>query len=193
MGSDVTNAGQVTVVTSTTTDTIEPESDGDYASATFAAAPWMTGGGSITVEWAHFPGSTTEAGGTLVAQTPPYVTLSPGSPFADPPSTVDRSADLTFSWTSDTAPSSGDLLGVYLDSGSIQVGCNFDVSAGSGVVPAAVLQALGAGPGSFDIHSKHSIGENLTAANGSTWAFSVNVDAFARTTYGVASGKVTLQ
>jgi hypothetical protein len=192
-GSDVTDAGQVTVVTSTTTAAIEPETDGDYATQTFDVAPWMAGGESITVAWAHFPGSTTQTGGTFVAGTPPYVTLSPGSPFADPTSTLDRTADLTFSWTSDTAPASTDLLGVYFDSGSTQVGCNFDASAGTGVVPAAALQTLGAGAGSFDIHSKRVTSENLTAGDGSTWSFGFNVDAYARTSYGVATGKVTFR
>jgi hypothetical protein len=192
-GSDVTTAGEVTFVTSTTTAALEPESDGDYATGTFDAAPWAAGGDSLTVEWAHFPGTTTQAGGTLVAQTPPYVALSPGSPLADSAGTLDRSADLTFSWTSDTVPTSTDYLGVYLDSGSTQVGCNFDVSAGTGVVPTAALQALGAGAGSFDIHSKRNSTEKLTAPDGSTWSFSINVDALARTSYGVASGKVTFQ
>jgi hypothetical protein len=192
-GSDVTNAGQVTVATSTTTQAIEPQSDGDYATQTFDAAPWMAGGESITLAWAHFPGSTTRPGGSFVAETPPYVTLSPGSPFADATSTLDRTADLTFSWTSDTAPASTDLVGVYLDSGSTQVGCNFDASAGTGVVPAAALQALGAGAGSFDIHSKRSTSENMTAADGSIWSFGFNVDACARTSYGVATGKVTFR
>lgn len=180
-------------MTSTTSEAIEPESDGDYATQSFDAAPWMAGGESITVAWAHFPGSTTQAGGTFVAETPPYVTLSPGSPFADPTSTLDRTADLTFSWTSDTAPESTDYLGVYFDSGSTQVGCNFDASAGTGVVPAAALQTLGAGAGSFDIHSKRINGESLTATDGSTWSFGFNVDALARTSYGVAAGKVTFR
>jgi hypothetical protein len=193
MGSDVTNAGQVTVVTSTTTAALEPESNGDYPTQTFDVAPWMAGGESITIAWAHFPGATNQAGGTFVAETPPYVTLSPGSPFADPTSTLDRTADLTFSWTSDTAPASTDMLGVYFGSGSTQVGCNFDASAGTGVVPAAALRALGAGAGSFDIHSKRGTGEDLTAADGSTWSFRFNVDAYARTSYGVAKGKVTLR
>ena len=153
----------------------------------------MAGGESIALAWAHFPGSTTQAGGSFVAETPPYVTLSPGSAFADSTSTLDRTADLTFSWTSDTAPASTDLLGVYFDSGSTQIGCNFDASAGTGVVPAAALQALSAGAGSFDIHSKRVAGENLTAADGSTWSFGFNVDAYARASYGVATGKVTFR
>jgi hypothetical protein len=192
-GADVTSAGQITVVTSTTTAAIDPASDGDYATQTFDAAPWMAGGESITVGWAQFPGSTAQAGGTFAAQTPPYLTLSPGTPFADATSTLDRTADLTFLWTSDTAPASTDLLGVYFDSGSTQVGCNFDASAGTGVVPAAALQALGAGAGSFDIHSKRPAHQNLTAADGSTWSFAFNVDAYARTSYGVAAGKVTFR
>jgi hypothetical protein len=192
-GSNVTSAGTVTIVTSTTTEALEPESDGDYATGKFDAAPWAVGDESLTVEWAHFPGTTTQAGGSLIAQTPPYVTLSPGSLFADAVATLDRTADLTFSWTSDSAPTSRDLLGVYFDSGSTQIGCNFDVSAGAGVVPAAALQALGAGAGSFDIHSKRNTSEKLTAPDESTWSFSVNVDAWARTSYGVASGKVTFQ
>ena len=121
------------------------------------------------------------------------MTSSPGSPFADPTSTIDRSSDLTFSWTTDEVPASGDQLGVYFDSGSTQVGVNFDLSAGTGVVPAAVLQTLGAGGGNFDIHSKRSTGETLTARDGSTWSFSFNIDAFARKGYGVASGKVTFR
>ncbi len=192
-GSDVTSAGTVTFVTSTITEAIEPESDGDYATARFDTAPWAAGDESITVEWAHFPGTTTQAGGSLLAQTPPYVTLSPGSAFADAVATQGRTADLTFSWTTDGAPTSADMLGVYFDSGSTQVGCDFDVSAGTGVVPAAALQSLGAGAGSFDIHSKRNTSEKVQAPDGSTWSFSVNVDAAARTSYGVASGKVTFQ
>jgi hypothetical protein len=192
-GSDVTTAGQVTFVTSTTTESLDPESDGDYATGRFDAAPWAAGGDSITVEWAHFPGSTTQAGGSLVAHAPPYVALSPGSALADAAGTLDRTADLTFSWTSDTEPTSTDYLGVYFDSGATQVGCNFDVSAGTGVVPAAALRVLGAGPGSFDIHSKRATSEKLTAPDGSTWSFSINVDALARTSYGVAYGKVTFR
>jgi hypothetical protein len=193
-GSDVTSAGPLTVVTASTTASIEPEGDGDYETGTFDAAPWALGGDSITVQWAHFPGSTSQAaGGALVAQTPPYVSLSPGSPFADPTDTLDRSADLTFSWTSNSAPTNTDYLGVYFDSGSTQIGCNYDVSAGTGVVPTAALQVLGAGKGSFDIHSKRYTSEKLMAPDGSTWSFGVNVDALARTSYGVASGKVTFR
>jgi hypothetical protein len=192
-GSDVTSAGEVTVVTPKVTEAIEPESDGDYATGTFNNAPWIMAGESITIRWAHFPGTTTDAGGTFVAKSPPYVTLSTGSPFADPTNTIDRSADVALSWTTDDVPASGDQLGVYFDSGSTQVGVNFDVSAGTGIVPAAVLQTLAAGAGSFDIHSKRSTGETLTAPDGSTWSFSFNIDAFARTRYGVASGKVTFR
>lgn len=192
-GRDVTNAGQITVVTLATTDAIEPRSDGTYSKQTFDGAPWMRGGDSITLAWAHFPGSTTQAGGTLAVETPAYVTLSAGSPFAGPTSTLARTGDLTLAWTSDTTPTSADDVGVYLVSGSTQVGCNFDASSGTGVVPAAALQSLGAGAGTFDIHSKHVTSKNIAGADGSTWVFGFNVDALARTSYGLASGSVTFQ
>ncbi len=192
-GSDVTSAGKVTVSTSTISEAIEPSSVGDYATGTFDTAPWTAGDTPITIGWAQFPGTTTGPGGTFVATSPPYVTLSPGSPLAVPTTTIDRNTDLTFSWTTEGVPASGDQLGVYFDSGSTQVGIDFDLSAGTGVVPAAALQALSAGSGTFDIHSKRSSDEKTTAPDGSTWSFTFNIDAFARASYGVASGKVTFQ
>jgi hypothetical protein len=192
-GSDVTDVGQVTLVSSTATGAIEPQSDGTYATRTFVGVPWMTGGDSLTLGWTHFPGSTSQAGGTLALETPPYVTLSSGSPFADPTSTLARTGDLTFSWTSDSPPASADNVSVYLVSGSTQVGCNFDASAGTGVVPAAALQSLDAGAGTFDVHSKRFTGQHMAAADGSTWAFGFNVDAIARTSDGLALGTVTFR
>jgi hypothetical protein len=192
-GSEVTDAGEVQVTTATGSDAIESGSDGNYASQTFAGVPWTTGGDAITVAWARFPGSTNAAGGMVVLPTPAYVTLSAASPFVGPTSTLSRTADLTFSWTSDSPPSSAELVGVYLVSGGTQVGCNFATSAGSGVVPAAALQTLPAGAGTFDVHSKRATVEHLVAEDGTRWVFGFNVDALARTSEGVASGTVTFQ
>jgi hypothetical protein len=192
-GSEVTNAGGVRVTTAAGSDAIEPGSDGNYASQTFAGVPWTTGGDAITVAWARFPGSTNAAGGMVVLPTPAYVTLSAASPFFGPTSTLSRTADLTFSWTSDSPPSSVERVGVYLVSGGTQVGCNFATSAGSGVVPAAALKTLPAGAGTFNVHSKRTTVEHLAAEDGTTWVFGFNVDALARTSEGVASGTVTFQ
>jgi hypothetical protein len=41
------------------------------------------------------------------------------------------------------------------------------------------------------IHSKESASETLNGVNGEQWAVGFNVDAHARTSYGVATGSVT--
>jgi hypothetical protein len=60
-------------------------------------------------------------------------------------------------------------------------------------VPAAALQTLPAGPGTFDVHSKRTTEKNFVAEDGTKWVFGFNVDALARTSEGVASGTVMFQ
>jgi hypothetical protein len=172
--------------------TLEPQADGVYAPISVGGQlGWTTGGSAVTFRWAHLPGNASEAGGSITLSTPPYIALAAGSAFADPTPTVTRSHDLTVSWTSDSPPTTEDQVAVDLNVGSTQVVCIFGVSAGTGVVPAAALGLLGAGPGTFNVHSKQN--KTLKGVDGTQWTLGFNVDAEARTSYGLAIGSVTLQ
>ncbi len=78
-----------------------------------------------------------------------------------------------------------------LNSGATQLVCIFSVSAGTGVVPTAALELLDPGAGTFNVHSKE--GKALRGVDGTPWVLGFNVDAEARTMYGLAKGPVTLQ
>jgi hypothetical protein len=191
----VPEAGQITIRGAAMTSVVlSPESDGAYTPFIVAGQlPWNTAGESVVFQWAHLPGSASTPGGSLTVSTPAYVTLAPGSPFATPSTTIQRNQDLEVAWTTETAPSPTDSLLVNVISGNVQVTCTFAAIAGSGVVPASVLQNLGAGNGTYDVHSKEYAFQDLTGEDGTTWTLSFNVQAEARTTYGVASGSVTLE
>jgi hypothetical protein len=173
---------------------LDPESDGSYMTQTVAQQlPWNTGGEMVNIQWAHLPGDPTQPGGSITLATPPYVALSPGSPLSTTPSVLARSQDMTLSWTSDSPPSVLDQVLVDVWLGSTQITCTFSAMAGTGVVPATALQALDAGQGNYDIHSKEYASETLNGVNGEQWAVGFNIDAHARASYGVATGAVTLQ
>ena len=188
------SAGQVTFAgVGTTSLALAPQSDGNYATETVAGQlPWETGGSAVTFEWARFPGNAGQPGDSIVLSTPPYVALVAGSAFAAETSTVVRDHDLTVSWTSDSAPSELDDVAVDVSSASVQVYCIFPAASGTGVVPAAVLGLLEPGDGTYDVHSKENAYERIDAGEGS-WGMSFNVDAHARTSYGLAKGSVTIR
>jgi hypothetical protein len=172
--------------------TLEPQSDGTYAPiAVDGQLAWTTGGSTVTFQWAHLPGNTSAAGGSITLSTPPYIALATGSAFADATPTVTRSQDLTVSWTSDSPPTTADQVAVDLNVGSTQVVCIFSLSDGTGVVPTGALSLLGAGAGTFNVHSKQ--GKTLKGVDGTQWTLGFNVDAEARTSYGLAMGAVTIQ
>jgi len=172
--------------------TLEPQSDGVYASTTVdGQLAWTTGGSTVTFQWAHLPGNPAAAGGSVELSTPPYIALAAGSALAAANPTVMRSQDLTVSWTSDSPPTTADQVAVDFNMGSTQVVCIFSVSDGTGVVPAAALAPLGAGAGTFNVHSKQA--KTLKSVDGTQWTLGFNVDAEARTNYGLAIGSATFQ
>jgi hypothetical protein len=160
---------------------------------------WSTGGESVMFAWAHAPEDTTVAGGQVMMLTPPYVTLSEGSAFATPTSTLVRSQDLTLTWTTVTQPTEYDFVKINLSGPvgaagtSTSVGCRFPASAGRGVIPADALKPLGAGQGSYDVHSQESQSETVEDSNGSAWTFGFNLNAHALTSSGAATGSITFQ
>jgi len=182
---------------------LDPTANGSYASVNVdGELPWETGGETVTFGWAHLPGDAAQAGGQVRMATPPYIALSAGSPFAATTSTLSRAADLTLSWTSDSPPAALDQVLVDLSSANgggafpalaTRLVCQFKASAGQGIVPAAALQSLGAGKGTFDVHSKEYLSETLDDANGAQWDMQFNVDAHARTDSGLATGSVTFE
>jgi hypothetical protein len=82
---------------------------------------------------------------------------------------------------------------IDLTSTSTQIVCEYSASAGVGVVPAAALQSLPAGAGTFDVHSKEYASLHLGSGSGAQWSVGFNVDAHARTSYGLSFGAVTFQ
>jgi hypothetical protein len=190
------SAGPVTILgAAMTPDALAPQANGAYApEVVHSQIPWTTGGESVTIQWAHFPGDTAQPGGTFTLATPPYVALQSGSPFADSAtSTFSRDKDLSISWTSDSSPGANDRVIIDIQSGSTEVNCSFDASAGGDVVPSAALQFLNAGQGTYDVHSKEYASQKISGANGATWTLQFNVDAHARTSYGLAKGAVTIE
>ena len=173
---------------------VQPQNDGVYASESIPGElPWTTGGQSVTWTWAHFPGDTAQPGDEMTLDTPPYVSLIRGSTFDEAVGTLGRTQDLTVSWTSDSPPSATDDLIVSVNAATTQIYCTFPVSAGTGVVPAAALENLQPGEASYGVHSKQYASENMTAADGTPWSLSFNIDATARSSYGLATGNLTIE
>lgn len=195
-GEALVQAGPVTIFGGAmSASSLAPRSDNVYAPDVVAShVPWTTGGEPMTIAWAHVPGDTSRSGGEFTLATPPYVTLAAGAPFADAaPSKLSRDQDLRLSWTNESPPTARDQVNVDLRSGSTEVICTFDAVAAHGVVPAAALQSLAAGAGSFDVRSKEHAAQSLPTSNGSAWTLQFDVDARARTAYGVAKGDVTFE
>lgn len=173
---------------------MKPQADGTYATEVVnGRIPWSDGGEMVVFQWSHVPGDVGGPGDQLGMATPPYISLPADAPFAKQPTVISRTQDLTISWSADTPAQPTDDVSVDLYSGSTQVYCIFGVSAGTGVVPAATLQALGAGDGTYEVHSKQSASKTVTGSDGKQWKLSFNVDARARMPSGMASGPVTFQ
>jgi hypothetical protein len=124
--------------------------------------------------------------------TPPYIALTMGSAFAALTSTVVRDQDLTVLWTNDNTPTELDEVSVDVTSDSVQVYCIFSAASGSGVVPAAVLESLEAGDGNYNVISKEHASLSINEGEGA-WSMSFNINALARSGYGLARGSVTIQ
>jgi hypothetical protein len=173
---------------------LDPTGQGSYTTLTVQGeVAWDTSGESVSVAWAHAPGDSTRGGGSIQLASPPYVALSAGSALSTAAGTISRQQDLDLSWTSDTPASSADQVLVDVTLGSTQVVCGFAAAAGAGTIPASVLQALGAGTGTYDVHSKQYASVPLPGADDSTWPVGFNVDAHARAAGGLAYGAVTIE
>ncbi len=190
------SAGQVTFVgTAAAPLALEPQLDGNYAGESVVGqVPWQTVGDAVTFQWAHFPGDAAAAGDEVTLATPPYIALAAGSAFADATTTVVRAQDLTISWTSDAPPAATDEVVLDVKSGAMGVYCIFNAGVGEGVMPTAILEALDAGGGTYSVISKEHAYEDINARDGDgAWVMNFNVNALARTSYGLASGSVTIQ
>jgi hypothetical protein len=189
------SAGTVTLMPASGTPfTVQPQNDGLYASETAVGElPWTTGGQSVTWTWTHFPGNASQPGDQITLSTPPYIALTKDSAFNEVIATLVRTNDLTVSWTNDSPPSANDDVNVGVNAATTQVYCTFPASAGTGVVPAAALQMLQPGEGSYGIHSKQYASESMTAADLVPWSLSVNIDAAARSSYGLATGSLIIE
>jgi hypothetical protein len=188
------NAGLVTLLSGNASLGLEPQSDGTYASeSVVGVVPWETAGDIVAFEWAHFPGDTGEPGDAVTLPAPPYVTLAEGSAFAALAGSVARDTDLTVAWTSTSPAAPTDDVVVDFVSGGTQVYCTFNAGAGSGVVPADALEQLEQGVGRYSITSKTHASESIAQRGEAPWTLSFNVQAVARTSYGLAQGPLTLE
>jgi hypothetical protein len=170
--------------------TLVPQADGYAPSVVGGQRAWTSGGETVRFAWASLPGDD-GGGGAVTLATPPYVALAEGSAFASSTPSLSRSVDLTIAWTSDSPPVAADQLAVDLASGSSQLVCIFDASAGNGVIPAAALQLVPAGAGTYDVHSKE--GATKKSVAGTAWTLGFNVDAQARASDGLAKGATTFE
>jgi hypothetical protein len=189
------NAGPVTLSgAQITTLSMTPQADGTYTTESVTGqVAWLTGGETLVFLWSHVPGDLNGTSDQIDMSAPSYVSLSADVAFANGPAVIPRTEDLAVSWSADMQAQATDEVSVSLNSGSTQVYCIFGASTGTGVVPAAILQALGAGNGTYEVHSKQSANKTVTGSDGMQWKFSFNVDARARTSSGTASGSVTFQ
>ena len=187
-------AGEVTFTgTASSPLVVTPQSDGNYATeSVVGAVPWNNGGDSLTFAWASFPGNAGQAGDILAISAPPYIALTTGSAFASSTSSLLRTQDLMIGWTSDTAPTDLDEVSFDVITGSVQVYCIFNAGAGEGVVPSAALGYLQTGDGTYSIVSKEHVYESINDGDGA-WGMNFNVNALARTSYGLARGPLTVQ
>ena len=107
------------------------------------------------------PGDTvtfeTELGGTSTNLTAPS-TIAVTAPMLTADMVVDRGSDLVFTWTTEEATPAGDVVVTGLSfgdgPGAQFMDCSFPVSAGRGVVPAAVLQAFRVGSTSLGVSTQ---------------------------------------
>ena len=172
---------------------LEPQIDGNYAvESVVGQLPWQTAGDAVTFQWAHFPGDAAGPGDEVTLSTPPYIALAAGSAFANATTTLIRAQDLTVSWTSDAPAAPSDEVVLDVKSGSMGVYCIFNAGAGEGVMPADVLESLEAGDGTYSVISKEHAYENINDGDGA-WVMNFNINALARTSYGLASGSVTIR
>jgi hypothetical protein len=193
--SPLPNAGEITIVgAQLTAAPLEPQTNGSYTPIVVAGqAPWTSSGQAITVDWQHFPGDPTQAGGSIQLASPPYVTLTAASMFFEPTQALSSARSFTVAWTVEGAASQLDQVVVNLTSGPAQLVCGFGASAGSGTVPAAAIQLLPTGPATYGVHSKEYASQTLYGSNGATWSVGFNVDAQATASSGLATGSLTIQ
>ena len=173
---------------------MNPQADGTYTTeGVTGQIAWLSGGEAVVFQWSHVPGDLNGPGDQIRIATPAYVSLLADVPLATGPAVIARTQDLAIAWSTDTPAQATDGVSINLYSGSTQVTCIFGASTGTGVVPAATLQALGAGDGTYEVHSKQSASKTVTASDGTQWKLSFNVDARARLPNGMAGGPVTFQ
>lgn len=146
------SAGDITFTGANTPVTLPFNPDGGYGQR-MTNTPWWSGGEALTISaaGAEVPAFTT----TL--QVPEYATVSaPDLRDQGTPLAVPRSNDLQLSWTGGSG-----TLHLQMWSGSTSangtVVCDFPASQHAGTVPAALLQKLPAGAGSFLLQTRSAV------------------------------------
>jgi hypothetical protein len=143
--------------------------DGSYPEQSGQGPVAWQGGQTITISWPG-PGGAQglNKGRSHAFAAPVYASLALTSPFANPGGvlTLSRVKDVPVAWQTDTPPSADDRLVVELRVGPTgpysifkRARCPFDASAGVGVIPATVLEALGPGEGQYSVVTAHEFTE----------------------------------
>jgi hypothetical protein len=143
-----TSAGEVTIGNGSGQEVLIPDADGVYPIKYLSAPAWNAGDTiTFTAEGATVPAFTLTIGVPT-----PVVATDPLAPDAGAKPAVDRSTPMTFSWT----PTDEKVLVAFVQQPLAispvwdrrELWCTFDGAAGTGTVPAAVLQHLKLGMGS---------------------------------------------
>lgn len=142
------SAGTITIDGGVHTLSLSPDGNGKYAELDSSTEDLFSGGETITIKAA---GDVVPAFSfSMIA--PSGVDLTqPAEPPNKGPLPVDRTADLTFSWS---GGGSGDVIAVLTDPSATRVTCTFASAPGKGTIPKAALASLAAnGLGTFAIQA----------------------------------------
>jgi hypothetical protein len=162
--------------------TLTPIADGSYPDLTVDTKAW-NGGDAIALQWAASSGGDQFPAMNQVLIAPAYATLTKSSVPASVLgfSSVDRGTDLKFSWSMQGPSDPADRI-VFRMRGSDfdasqsptptehQVRCEFDPSAGAGVVPGELLAQMPDSSASYDMVSSRWLDViGTTDASGGEW------------------------
>jgi hypothetical protein len=135
------NAGAITVMTPTGSNTLSPQSNGSYLPLTLSSPLWAQTGAKVNVSATgadYAPFAVTVDGPTTITVT---------NPLAGGTVDVPRTADFSLSWVDGTT---GHVT-VEIAAGTQDLACDFVVTADSGIVPRQALSMLTAGAGTMTI------------------------------------------
>ena len=174
------DAGSITILGGKVPVTLTPDAQSKYPDARDPAKDLFDGGETLEIEAA---GGMVPAFTTRVVASAGIDVTSPAQPPNKGPITVDRTADLVFTWTSG---GSGKVILSLNDGLGVKLTCTYDSPAGKGMVPKAALGALaasskgsfGLGAGTFKTITAGNWTVSIVAGTAKTWNGVYNPQTF---------------